>query len=78
MSSLFAVEDGIWSGNIDTADLFFLLSTILAVVAAVLYAMATRPVVAHGDHVHRNNISVWAPVAGWLALACLAFGWLVL
>lgn len=69
-------------GKADTADLFFLFATILAFIAAVLYALATRPAahtaVDHEGHVHRTHVSVWAPVAGWLAVACFSLAWFVL
>jgi len=64
-------------GEVDTADVFFLLATILAVLAAILYALGTR-VVAHDDHTHRVSSAVWGPVLGWAAVACFAFAWFVL
>jgi len=77
---LLAVEDGMVNGNVDLADVLFLAATILAVVAAILYAMATRPVThtTNDGHVHGTHPSVWAPFAGWLAVACFALGWFVL
>jgi hypothetical protein len=66
------------SGKIDTADIFFLVAMILALLAAILYAMGTRPVVVHEGHAHRTNVSIWAPVAGWLAVASAALAWWVL
>jgi len=49
--------------KIDTADIFFLFAFILALVAAILYAVRTA------------EITRWAPVAGWLgaSFAFLAF-----
>ena len=76
---LLAVDDGMVNGNFDLADALFLVATILAVVAAILYALRTKPdahtTVDHNNHVHAVHVSVWAPVVGWLAVACLAFGW---
>lgn len=63
---MLGIDDGLWSGNLNAADIFFLLATILAVVAALLAAAATHPV------------SRFYPVAGWIAVAFLAFGWLIL
>ena len=56
----------IFSGEVDAADVFFLIATLLAVAAAFLYA-ARRP-----------DTVVWAPVAGWLGAACAFFGFLLL
>jgi hypothetical protein len=56
------------SGNTATADVFFLIAVILAVVAALA---SVRPVRATEGY-------VWAPVAAWLAVAFLGLGWLVL
>lgn len=74
---MLAVDDGIWSGNLDAADIFFLVGVILAVVAALLYAMAARPVRDPTD-ANRVRVGVWAPVALSLALASTALAWLVL
>ena len=54
------------SGNLDAADVFFLIATIVAVLAAVLYAV-TEP-----------RALRWAPVALSLAVAGIAFGLLQL
>lgn len=56
------------SGNTATADVFFLIAVILAVIAA---AMSVRPIRATEGY-------VWAPVAAWLSVAFLALGLLVL
>jgi hypothetical protein len=66
------------SGNVDTADVFFLIATILAVAAAVIYALATRPVSTSDTAVRRVNTAVWAPVLVALSIACVAFAWLQL
>jgi hypothetical protein len=54
------------SGNSDTAEIFFLVAMILAVLAAVAYA------------VRRTDVIVWAPVLLSLAVASAALAWLVL
>ena len=65
--SILAVDDGIWQGNLNLADAFFLIATILAVLAAILYSLTPpRPAIR------------WAPVALSLAVGCAAFSWLVL
>jgi Mn2+/Fe2+ NRAMP family transporter len=58
------------SGNFDAADAFFLIATILAVLAAVAYALASRPT--------PSRVLVWAPVLLSLSVACVAFAWLQL
>jgi len=62
------------SGNIDTADLFFLLATILATLAAVVYFVGSRPT-ADG---RATNVAVWGPVLLSLAVASASLAWLVL
>jgi hypothetical protein len=59
-------------GEVDTADILFLVGVFLAAVAAILYMLATTP------QPRRVAVVVWAPVFGWLAVACLGAGWLVL
>lgn len=66
--TIFAVDDGIWTGNVNLADVFFLFATILAVAATIAYAVVPRSPAA----------ARWAPVALSLAVACAAFAWLVL
>ena len=56
----------IFTGEVDAADVFFLIATILAVVAAGL-AWSTRA----------DALRHATPV-GWLSVACLAFGFLLL
>jgi hypothetical protein len=53
------------SGEVDTADLFFLFAVILAAVATVLCAVTSA-------------ITRWAPVALSAAVAFASAGWLVL
>lgn len=65
---MLAVDDGLANGNLDVADVLFLIATIVAVIAAVL---AVRPV-AGGPR------GVPSSAFGWLAVALLAFGWFLL
>lgn len=67
---MFAVDDGIWSGNLNAADVFFLIASILALVAAVL-AFPRRGADA-------APVSAYSPFIGWLAIACVAFAFLIL
>jgi len=64
--NLLAVDDGIWQGNVNLADVFFLFATILAVLAAIAYAVVSVPA------------ARWAPVLLSLAVGCGMFAWLVL
>lgn len=54
------------SGNTGTADVFYLIGVIIAVLAAL--CAATRS----------PEALRWSPVLGWLALGCVSFGLLVL
>jgi hypothetical protein len=56
----------ILSGELDLADALFLVAVILAVAAAVLYAVV------------EPRLTRWAPVALCLAVAGLAFGLMAL
>lgn len=65
MTMLMAVDDGLFSGNANLADIAFSIAVICAVLSAV-GAFGTNPLSKH---------------AGWLlsaAVALAAFGWLVL
>lgn len=55
------------SGNTGFGDVMFLVGFILAVIAAI----AAAPV-------PNNSASPWSATLGWLALAALGLGWLVL
>jgi hypothetical protein len=61
---MFAVDDGLTSGNFNVADVFFLIGAILGVIAAVLSIPRTTATPAHA----------WSSVAGWLAAGFIAFG----
>lgn len=65
---MIAVDDGLWSGNYNAADVFFLIGTVLAVVAAVLAVPRPAP----------SRLAVWAPVLLYLAVGCGLFAWLLL
>jgi hypothetical protein len=65
-----AVIADIASGNVDAADIFFVVAVILAVLAA-LVSVPRRTNTA-------SVLLVWAPVLGWLALASTAFALLLL
>ena len=53
-------------GHVDGADAFFLVAVILAVLAAIFYAS------------RRPDTAPWAPVLQALAIAAVAFAWLLL
>lgn len=63
---MIAIDDGITTGNLNAADVFFLIATIVAVIAAGLYAAVNPKTVR------------WAPVALALGLACVSLGLLLL
>lgn len=63
---MIGIDDGIASGNLNAADIFFLIAVIVAVVAAALYAAVSV------------QTARWAPVALCLALALTALGLLLL
>lgn len=58
------VDDGIWSGHLDAADVLFLIAAILFVIEAVIVTMAQRP--------------RYVGALSQVALACVAFGLLLL
>jgi hypothetical protein len=61
---LLAADDGIWTGKLTLADVFFLIATIVFIIAFVVRLMV-RPV----------PVDMLLVAAG---LACVALGWLVL
>ena len=67
---LLAVDDGIANANFNWADVFFLVATILAVIAAVAYASGVRPV---GDNTVRVGWHAYAAALLALAVAGIAF-----
>jgi len=56
------------SGHLFGADLCFLIALILAALAAVLAVVPRRA----------PDSYVYAPILGWVAVALLALGWLLL
>jgi hypothetical protein len=63
---MIAVDDGLTSGNLNFADVMFLIGAIVAVLAAIFYGLVQPPV------------SRWAPVMLSLAVGFVAFGFFVL
>jgi len=64
MSSLLAIDDGIWQGNLDFADILFLVAAVVFAIAFVLRVLV-RPI-------PLDSVMIAA------GLTCLAIGWLVL
>lgn len=64
---MLAVDDGLAQGNLDVADVFFLIGTIIGFIAAFLWA---RPPV--GSRIN------WGPPLLCVAVACLGFGFFLL
>lgn len=60
------------TGNTGFADVMFLLGVVLAVLAALAAAAV------HVTDPSRPDPARWSPLLGWLAVAALALGWLVL
>jgi hypothetical protein len=54
------------SGKTDAADVVFLIAAVLAVVAAFCFGS------------RRADVVVWAPVLGWLGVACVALALMLL
>ena len=61
-----AIDDGLVNGKLDLADVCFLIAVVLAVIAAILAVPRNPP------------RSAWYPVVGFIAIAVLALGFLVL
>ena len=59
---LLAIDDGLSSGNLNTADIFFVIGAILGLVSAILYAVVQPPA------------ARWAPVLLALTAGFIAFG----
>jgi hypothetical protein len=74
-ATLFAVDDGIWQGNFDLADILFIVAAILFAAAAVLDF--TRHVDHHTDngttHVHHARVYTLPLIALGLAFTALGF-----
>ena len=65
MTMLMAVDDGLFSGNYNLADVFFLIAVIFAVLSAI-------------GCFGTNALTKYAGTLLSLAVACAAFAWLVL
>jgi len=75
MTALLAVDDGIWQGNFDLADILFIAAAIVFAIAAVLdFTRHTHT--ANGDHVHHARVYTLPLIA--LGLAFVALGWAVI
>lgn len=66
------------NGNVDAADVCFLLAFILGLVAAAL-ALFGPVLVRHSPPPdHPVAVHSWSPILGWIAVALLALGFLLL
>ena len=65
---MFAVDDGIWQGNLDLADIFFLVAAIVFALAAIL------PFTRRGDTTRVDFVVALIPAG----LCLVALAWLVL
>jgi hypothetical protein len=69
---MFAVDDGIWAGNLDAADVLFLIAAIVFAIAAIL------------PHVRRSTVDGTRTVIDFgvslvpAGLCLLAIAWLIL
>jgi hypothetical protein len=70
---MLADTTGIASGHLWGADLCFLLAVIFAALAAALTVVPVRRTAGEAAREY-----VWAPVLGWVGVALLALGWLLL
>jgi hypothetical protein len=75
---LLAIDDGWTNGNYNWADLFLIVATALALLAAVGYLTPVRTTTTTDTgHVHRG-LAHWAAGLLALAVACAAFAWFLL
>jgi len=70
---LLAVDDGWTAANYNWADLFFIVATALALLAAFGYLTPVRTTVDTDAHVHRHGLAHWAAALLALAVAATAF-----
>jgi hypothetical protein len=75
-SILMAVDDGIANANYNWADVFFIVGTILAVVAGLAYVTGNTTTVDNSPP--RYHYHAWAPALVAFAVACIAFAWFLL
>lgn len=69
---LLAVDDGWTNANYNWADLFFIVATALALLAAFGYLTPVRTTVDDGTP-HRHGLAHWAAGLLAIAVACTAF-----
>ena len=70
-----AVDDGLFNGNLDFADILFLAAAVLFVIAAVMsFPVRHRT----GDTAVATEPRAWVWVVGFLGLAAISLAWLVL
>jgi hypothetical protein len=76
---LLAIDDGWTNANYNWADLFFIVATALALLAAIGYLTPVRTTADTNppSHVHRG-LGHWAAGLLALAVACAAFAWFLL
>lgn len=66
------------NGNVDAADVCFLIAFILGLAAAVLAFLGPVMVRQAPPPDHPTMVHGWPPILGWLALAVLALGFMLL
>lgn len=77
MTALFAIDDGLTNGNLNVADIFFLLGTIFGALAGLAY-VAGFPVAEGATPNQWHRYSHWAAALVAFAVACIAFGFFLL
>lgn len=85
---MIAIDDGLASGNFNAADWMFLIGTVLALVAAILWAIGNRthevvhdpeePGGLRAREVEVLDLVRYGNAVGWLAVAFISFGLLQL
>ena len=73
---LLAVDDGLTNGNYNWADVFFLVGTIAAVLAALAYVTGNTTTV--DNNPPRYHYHAWAPALVAFAVGCIAFAFFLL
>lgn len=75
---MLGLDDGIWSGNLNAADVLFLIAAIIFAIAAVLPHV--RRTATHTDvdgHAHRTTVDFGISLVP-LGLCLVSIAWLVL
>ena len=70
MTTLLAVDDGIANGNLNWADVFFLVGAIFGALAGLAYALGITATVDNNP----PRYHAWAPALVAFAVAFVAFG----